>query len=105
MSKRRNRTYSKDWRNTPEGQAKYEVARADAQAKANALGMDQGLEANDFFQMFTSFTLPERECRQGHETRCEVVWPENLDKCRPGHGPCAPRPLSMWERLEKQGVR
>lgn len=68
--------------------ALYPAARAEAQAKADATGMDQGLEWNPIFKHFNSFGLPGRQYRQGHERRCEVVSPTDLSKCLPGHGPC-----------------
>ena len=76
-----------DWTQTPEGQARYQEARKLAQESANALGFDFGLERNDIFKYYHVFILPRRENRYGHETRCEVVMCENLDKCQPGHGP------------------
>lgn len=80
------------WRSTPEGDAKYRAARERAQALANELGFDHGIEANDVFRDWRVFMLPRRENRYGFELRCEVVHPENLAKCQPGHGPCAGRP-------------
>jgi len=77
------------WRNTPEGHAKYQAARAIAQRKANETGFDYGLEANDLFKTFDSFMLPGKQYRQGHELRAEVVMCEDLNKCQPGHGPMA----------------
>lgn len=68
-------------------QSDYQTARAEAQAKANATGFDHGLERNDLFKSFRVFMLPRRENRCGHELRCEVVSPERLDACQPGHGP------------------
>jgi hypothetical protein len=75
------------WRDTPEADAKYRNARAEAQTKANETGIDYGLEANDFFQTFRVFMLPKKQNRRGFELRCEVVMCENLSKCQPGHGP------------------
>jgi hypothetical protein len=75
------------WRHTPEAHTKYLAAREEAQAKANEFGYDQGLEANDVFKSFHVFMLPSAQHRCGHELRCEVVHPMNLDKCKPGHGP------------------
>ena len=65
----------------------YSVARAEAQAKANATGYDHGLEANDLFKTWRSWTLPQRVNRCGHEAQCEVVMCERIDDCKPGHGP------------------
>jgi hypothetical protein len=77
------------WRDTPEGNAKYHAARAEAQARANATGMDHGIEANDLFKTFTVRTLPRKENRSGHELQVEVVMPEDIRKAQPGHGPLA----------------
>ena len=75
------------WTATAEGMARYREARAIAQKNANELGFDYGLECNDLFKTFTTYMLPDRKNRRGFELRCEVVSPENLDKCKPGHGP------------------
>lgn len=75
------------WSNTEDGIAAYHVARAKAQARANELGMDHSLEANDLFMEWTFRALPMRKNRFGHELQCEVVMPESLEKCLPGHGP------------------
>lgn len=77
------------WMHTPEGHAKYLAARNEAQALANELGFDHGLEANDVFREFRVFMLPQKANRYGFELRCEVVMCERLDKCQKGHGPCA----------------
>lgn len=74
------------WRSTPKGIADYQATRADAQARANAAGHDWGLEANDLYRNWTSFRLPCRQNRAGHELRCEVVSPENIATTQPGHG-------------------
>lgn len=79
------------WRNTPEGHAKYLAAREEAQRKANELGYDYGLEANDLFKSFHVFMLPSAANRAGHELRCEVVHPMTLAGAKPGHGPMATR--------------
>jgi hypothetical protein len=65
----------------------YKEVRAKAQSLADELGFDYGVE-KDYFG-FRSFMLPRKENRFGCETRCEVVYPSNLDKCQPGHGPAA----------------
>ena len=65
----------------------YETARERAQKRANATGMDIGLERSMFG--FTTFVLPRKENRYGHELQCEVVMCERLEKCQPGHGPTA----------------
>jgi hypothetical protein len=68
----------KDWRETPEGHARYIQRRAEAQQKANATGFDYGLECNDLFRDFMIFMLPAKQYRTGHELRCEVVPPGPL---------------------------
>ena len=83
------RTTKTDWTVTADGTAKYTTARAEAQAKANASGFDHGLSRNDVFKSFDVFMLPRRENRYGRDLACEVVYPESLDKCQPGHGPRA----------------
>jgi hypothetical protein len=75
------------WLSTAAGQAAYSKARAEAQARANETGYDIGLERNDLFKTFRTFMLPQRQNRSGHELQCEVVSCENLDRCKPGHGP------------------
>ena len=75
------------WLQTDLGRARYQAAREEAQKKANDAGADFGLEANHYWKEFVSFRLPARQYRAGHELRCEVVSPENLEKTLPGHGP------------------
>lgn len=72
----RRKENGKAWRETPRGVEAYRKVRAEAQAKANALGIDVGLEANDLFREWRFFLLPKAENRRGHELRCEVVMPE-----------------------------
>lgn len=84
------------WRNTPEGHASYQAARAEAQRRANEIGMDYGIEANDVFKSWHVFMLPGAQYRRGFELRCEVVMPEKLDACLPGHGPTAKPVGSGW---------
>ena len=67
----------------------YEEARAEAQNRANATGLDHGVEQNKLFKHWSIFTLPQKRFRSGHELRCEVVMCERLENCNPGHGPCA----------------
>ncbi len=86
---RRQRGPSDAWRHTPEGHAKYLAARAEAQKKANELGFDHMVEANDLFKQFSVSMLPGKKYRSGHELRGEVVMCENLNTCQPGHGPMA----------------
>lgn len=76
-----------NWWETPEGREKYKAAREIAQRDANADGCDRGLERNDVFKYFRVFRLPQKKNRFGFELRCEVVWPERLSNCQPGHGP------------------
>lgn len=84
---RRPKVPAVDWASTALGQAAYREARARAQELANSLGFDHGLERNDLFKSWHVFMLPQHSNRYGHETRCEVVMCENLEKCQPGHGP------------------
>lgn len=72
---RRQKRDPRAWRKTPEGQARYWTARAEAEDKANFLGLDVGLEANDLFQSWHIFPLPRPEHRFGHELFCEVIRP------------------------------
>lgn len=80
---------AKSWTTSPEGEAKYKAARAEAQAAADATGFDHGIERNDLMRCFSVMMLPKRENRYGYETRVEVVSPSRLADCRPGHGPLA----------------
>lgn len=66
----------------------YSTARAEAQKRANESGMDHGLEYNSLFREYSVRMLPGRASRSGSELHCEVVHPENLSACKPGHGPC-----------------
>jgi hypothetical protein len=84
MSKR---APKQDWRDTPEANAKWAIARKRAQRMANETGYDYGLEANNVFKDFNAFMLPAKENRRGFELRCEVVSCEDLSKCQKGHGP------------------
>lgn len=74
------------WRETPEGDARYRAARAEAQRLADADGYDRGIEANDVMKDWRVFMLPQRKNRCGHELRCEVVSAMDVTKQRPGHG-------------------
>ena len=65
----------------------YKLARKDAQEKADLTGHDYGIELNSLFKTYSVFILPQRKNRCGHELRCEVVHPQDLSKCLPGHGP------------------
>lgn len=65
----------------------YENAKINAQAAADGTGFDHGIVTSSYGCHW--FTLPQRQNRCGHETRCEVVSATDLRKCRPGHGPCA----------------
>jgi hypothetical protein len=75
------------WRSTPQGNEAYRSAREKAQRGANETGFDHGVEANDVMRTFSTFMLPQKQNRSGHELRCEVVSCESLDKCQKGHGP------------------
>ncbi len=66
----------------------YQSARTLAQEKANRTGRDYGVEKFPNGE-FSLVPLPEKRNRYGRELRCEVVYPENLDRCQKGHGPCA----------------
>lgn len=83
MSRRKQST---PWHLTPAAADSYKVARAEAQARANATGRDIGLEANALFKTWNSFVLPAAQYRNGHELRCEVVHPERIADTKPGHG-------------------
>lgn len=74
-------------RQRPPTPKEYTEARAKAQESANRMGMDHGLEWNALMNEFCITLLPRRENRRGHELRCEVVSPEDLARCLPGHGP------------------
>ena len=78
-----------NWKDTSEGNRKYKIARAKAQALADESGCDQGLEANDYAKDYLTCRLPRKENRYGYELRCEVVYPSDLSRCQPGHGPLA----------------
>jgi hypothetical protein len=77
------------WRTTPEGHAKYQQARTEAQKQADAMGYDYGLEANDLMKSFHVFML-RATFRCGHKLRCEAVHPMTREP-KPGHGPEATR--------------
>ena len=62
----------------------YDTVRRTAQSIANELGMDVGVERDEFG--FRHFLLPRRENRYGHETRCEVVVSERIEGVQLGHG-------------------
>ena len=64
----------------------YDEAKAKAQKRADDLGMDQGVEKNELFGDYTTFGLPQKQHRYGHELRCEVVSCSTWDKILPGHG-------------------
>ncbi len=64
----------------------YKEARAKVQAKAKETGYDYGLEWNSIFKEYSSFMLPMKKNRTGHELRCEVVMCDFIDRCKPGHG-------------------
>lgn len=82
------------WHATAEGHAAYLIVRAEAQALCNADGTDRGIESNDTFKTWRHFMLPQLQYRFGHETTCEKIMCEHLERCQPGHGPMAIRPAS-----------
>lgn len=65
----------------------YNEAKAEAQAKANEMGYDYGVEK--LGASYRAFMLPQKKNRFGHELRCEVVSCTILANCKPGHGPNA----------------
>lgn len=65
----------------------YLAARSEAQKRANEIGADHGLYWNSLFQEFSIRMLPARAYRSGSELTCEVVMPERIEACLPGHGP------------------
>jgi hypothetical protein len=82
----------------------YDEARAVAQREADADGMDRGLERMPDYtgrggHVYRVFLLPGRHERCGHELRCEVVMCSDLRKCRPWHGPEAPRHVPTEDKL------
>lgn len=83
------------WRNTPEFVSKYKLVRAEAQGLCNADGFDRGIEPDDLYKTWRHFLLPEKHDRYGHEVTCEVVSCMHIDKCQPGHGPQARRPVRV----------
>lgn len=74
------------WRDTPQGLAAYDAAKARAQALANKTGFDHGVECADLVPEWRVFMLPMRQNRFGHELRCEVVPCMNPATCQLGHG-------------------
>lgn len=74
------------WRSSAVGIERYRAARTEAQAKANEIGADFGLEFNDLFKEVRTWRLPARKYRAGHELRCEVVSCESLERAQSGHG-------------------
>lgn len=82
------------WIGSDDYRAKYTAKRAEAQARANELGMDHGIECRPTFKEWAHFLLPQKQYRQGHETLCEVVHPENVERTQRGHGYSATRPPS-----------
>ena len=62
----------------------YKEAKLTAQALADKLGFDYGVEKNAFGYGY--FMLPRRENRYGFELRCEVVSCTDLSKTQAGHG-------------------
>lgn len=65
----------------------YAEAKARAQTQADATGYDHGVEL--LGGEYRAWMLPQKRNRYGHELRCEVVYCTDLQRCQPGHGPCA----------------
>lgn len=84
MTKRTRKTVGKTFTHE-----QYLEAVSKARAMANADGFDRGLEWNAILGEFTIRMLPGKPFRFGHERSCEVVSCDLLEKCQPGHGPCA----------------
>lgn len=53
----------------------YEIVRAEAQARANEIGVDFGVEFNGLVKEWNFFMLPQLQNRHGFELRCEIVTP------------------------------
>jgi hypothetical protein len=66
---------------------KYQIAKDEAQKKADETGFDYGLEFNSVFHTYRVFMLPQKKNRCGYELHCEVVMCSTLNNCKPGHGP------------------
>lgn len=94
-ARKRHASTRDSWLDSDDCHAKWRAKRAEAQASANALGMDHGMQVNTLLKEWTYFLLPAKQYRQGHETQCEVVHPENLARTQRGHGPLATRPPSV----------
>lgn len=84
----------------------YQSARANAQREADESGFDYGIELMQLYRpkshpsdYYRVFLLPQRQNRQGYETRCEVVMCSDLRRCQIGHGPEAPSHVPVEERL------
>jgi len=86
---RRTKKDPTSWRYSAEGMRLYQTARIIAQARADASGLDHGIEANDVFHEYSVRMLPMKANRGGHELRCEVVMCCDVSKCQTGHGPLA----------------
>lgn len=81
------------WRDTPMGRAAYGAAKAEAQALADASGLDVGIEISDTCPISAPVINvrfpPNKKNRQGYTSFAEVVMCSDLAKCMPGHGPLA----------------
>lgn len=73
-----------EWHETTAAHAAYVALRKEAQAAANADGIDRGIERTAL-QTFRYFMLPWKEHRAGHELTCEVVQCEDLTKRAKGY--------------------
>lgn len=64
----------------------YQEASQAAQKAADTTGFDHGVEKIGSEYRF--WILPPKGRRFGFELKCEVRYCSDLNKCRPGHGPC-----------------
>lgn len=65
----------------------YQDAKNSTQSKADATGIDHGIEFNPIFKDYSVKMLPGKRFRRGWELRCEVVYCSDLSRCVKGHGP------------------
>lgn len=82
------------WHNSAEGRARYKAALDEAQRRANALGMDHGLEFYAALKTWSVRLLPAKQYRFGGDHTCAVIHPYDLARTLPGHGSQATRPPS-----------
>lgn len=67
----------------------YPAAKAAAQARADATGMDVGLEWLGTYSGWVARGLPCKGSRFGSDRLVECVSCSDITKCFPGHGPSA----------------